>query len=45
MEELQSFHVAEGDQFGDLVSRDRIRSSEGIKIGLISLIVTIIILA
>jgi L-arabinose isomerase len=36
MEELQSFHVAEGDQFGDLVSRDRIRSSEGIKIGLLT---------
>jgi len=34
MAELQSFEVAEGDTYGDLLSKDRIRSSERLKIGL-----------
>jgi L-arabinose isomerase len=34
MAELQSFEVAEGDTFGDLLSPERIRSNEPLKIGL-----------
>ena len=36
MAELESFEVAEGDTFGDLLSGDRIRSSEKLKIGLLT---------
>ena len=36
MAELQSFEVAEGDTFGDLLSKDRIQSSEKLKIGLLA---------
>lgn len=36
MAELQSFEVAEGDTFGDLLSKDRIRSNEKLKIGLLA---------
>ena len=36
MSELQSFEVAEGDTFGDLLSKDRIRSGEKLKIGLLA---------
>jgi L-arabinose isomerase len=34
--ELESFEVADGDTFGDLLSRDRIRSDEKLKIGLLA---------
>ena len=36
MADLQSFEVAEGDAFGDLLSGDRIRSRQPIKVGLLS---------
>ena len=36
MAELESFEVAKGDTFGDLLSKDRIRSSEKLKIGLLT---------
>ena len=36
MAELQSFEIAEGDTFGDLLSKDRIRSDERLKIGLLA---------
>jgi len=36
MAELESFEVAEGDTFGDLLSAGRIRSGEKLKIGLLS---------
>jgi hypothetical protein len=36
MAELESFEVAEGETFGDLLSPDRIRSSEKLKIGLLT---------
>jgi len=36
MAELESFEVAKGDIFGDLLSKDRIRSSEKLKIGLLT---------
>jgi len=36
MEQLQSFEVAKGDTFGDLLSKDRIQSSEKLKIGLLA---------
>ena len=36
MAELESFEVADGDTFGDLLSRDRIRSDEKLKIGLLA---------
>lgn len=36
MSELKSFEVADGDTFGDLLSRDRIRSDEKLKIGLLA---------
>jgi L-arabinose isomerase len=35
MADLESFEVAKGDKFGDLLSRERIRSGEKIKIGLL----------
>lgn len=36
MADLQSFEVAEGDTFGDLLSADRIRSHQPVKVGLLS---------
>ncbi len=33
---LESFEVAKGDTFGDLLSRDRVQSSEKLKIGLLA---------
>jgi len=36
MADLESFEVAKGDIFGDLLSKDRIRSSEKLKIGLLA---------
>ncbi len=36
MADLQSFEVAEGDTFGDLLSADRIRSRQPVKVGLLS---------
>jgi L-arabinose isomerase len=36
MADLQSFEVAEGDTFGDLLSADRIRSRQPIKVGLLA---------
>ncbi len=36
MAELESFEVAKGDTFGDLLSKDRIRSGEKLKIGLLA---------
>ena len=36
MAKLESFEVAKGDTFGDLLSKDRIRSSEKLKIGLLA---------
>ena len=35
MADLESFEVAKGDTFGDLLSRERIRSDEKLKIGLL----------
>jgi len=35
MADLQSFEVADGDTFGDLLSADRIRSQQPIKVGLL----------
>ena len=35
MADLQSFEVAEGDTFGDLLSADRIRGQQPIKVGLL----------
>lgn len=36
MAKLESFEVAKGDTFGDLLSKDRIRSSKKLKIGLLA---------
>ena len=36
MSNFQSFAVADGDTFGDLLSKERIRSRQGIKIGLLT---------
>src|SRR5262245_11363239 len=36
MSEIQSFETAQGDVFGDLLSRDRINSRRPIKVGLMS---------
>ena len=36
MADLQSFEVADGDTFGDLLSADRIRSRQPIKVGMLS---------
>jgi L-arabinose isomerase len=34
--DLQSFEVADGDQFGDLLSKERIRSGDKVRIGLLA---------
>jgi L-arabinose isomerase len=36
MADLESFEVAKGDRFGDLLSKDRIRSGEELRIGLLA---------
>ena len=36
MSTTQSFEVADGDTFGDLLSRSRVRSGEGVKVGLLT---------
>ena len=36
MADLESFEVSDGDKFGDLLSKDRIRSDDEIRIGLLT---------